>query len=141
MNFGSNGTHPKFIVLVHFGVQFTARKPKILLKTRTSAKTSYRPTSLGISINVSLRSQKNLVILIKVNKKLFGGPKFGLNCTLAPFLKGIINSHSAYNTTIHVHAKFQLLRICCSWLYPKVYDFWYRTQLGLFWEVWWQYIQ
>ena len=59
LNFGSNGMHPKFTVLVHFGAQFTARKPKILLKTRISAKTTYRPISLGISNNISLRSEKN----------------------------------------------------------------------------------
>ena len=40
LNFGSDVT-PKFTVSVHFGVQFTSRKPKILLKTRISAKTAY----------------------------------------------------------------------------------------------------
>ena len=53
-NFGLNGTHPKFTVLVHSGAQFTARKPKILQNTRISAKATYRPTVLGISNNVSL---------------------------------------------------------------------------------------
>ena len=37
--------HLKFTVLVHFGTQFTTRKPKIMLKTKISAKT----TSLGVS--------------------------------------------------------------------------------------------
>ena len=41
-NFGSNGKHPNFTVLVHFGAQFTARKPKILLKIRISTKITYR---------------------------------------------------------------------------------------------------
>ena len=36
----------KFWILFHFGAQFTAGKPKMLLKTKISAKT----TSLGISI-------------------------------------------------------------------------------------------
>ena len=45
LNFGSNGMHPKFTVLVHFGTQFIAGKPKILLKTKVSGKT----TSLGVS--------------------------------------------------------------------------------------------
>ena len=45
LNFGSNRMHPKFTVLVHFGTQFIAGKPKILLKTKVSGKT----TSLGVS--------------------------------------------------------------------------------------------
>ena len=56
--------HPKLTVLVYFRTQFTARKPKILLKTKISGKT----TSLGISNNVSLRCQKNHRILIKLSK-------------------------------------------------------------------------
>ena len=67
LNFGSNGTHPKFTVLVHFGTQFTIGKPKQFLKTKISAKTS----SLWISINVSPRSQKHHRILIKLSKKTF----------------------------------------------------------------------
>ena len=55
LNFCSNGTHTKLTVLVHFGVQFTAGKPNILLKTKIFGKTA----SLGISYDVSLRSQKN----------------------------------------------------------------------------------
>ena len=65
LNFGPNGTHSKFTVLVHFGAQFSTRKPKILLKTKISAKT----TPLGISNNVSPRSQKNHRILVKLSKK------------------------------------------------------------------------
>ena len=74
-NFGSNGKHPNFTVLVHFGAQFTARKPKILLKIRISTKITCRPTSLGISNNVNLRFQKNHIILVKLSKKqlFFGG--------------------------------------------------------------------
>ena len=53
--------HPKFTFLVHCGAQLTAGKPKILLKTKTSAKTA----SLGISNNVSPRYQKNHRILVK----------------------------------------------------------------------------
>ena len=65
LNFGSNGTHPEFTVLVHFGGQFTAGEPKILLKTKISAKTTF----LGVSNNVSPKSQKNHRILVKLNKK------------------------------------------------------------------------
>ena len=71
LNFGSNGTHPKFTVLVHVGAQFTARKPKILLKTRISATTTYRTISLGISNNISLRSEKNRYPSKIKQKKLF----------------------------------------------------------------------
>ena len=39
--FSSNGRHPKFTVLFHFGGQFTAGKPKILLKPKISAKTTF----------------------------------------------------------------------------------------------------
>ena len=36
LHFGLYGTCPKFTILVYFGVKFTARKPKILLKTKIS---------------------------------------------------------------------------------------------------------
>ena len=49
----------KFTVLVHIGAQFTVGKPKILLKTKTSAKTA----SLGIISNVIPRCQKNTEFL------------------------------------------------------------------------------
>ena len=95
-NFGSNGKHPNFTVLVHFGAQFTARKPKILLKIRISTKITCRPTSLGISNNVNLRFQKNHIILVKLSKKqlFFGG--------------------GGGNRTIHLDAMF--LGICRSQL-------------------------
>ena len=38
LNFDSSGTHTKFTVLVYFGAQFTAGKPRILLKTKSSGK-------------------------------------------------------------------------------------------------------
>ena len=76
-NFGSNRTHAKFTVLVHFGAQFTARKLKILLKTRISSKTTYRPIYLGISNNVSLRSENNPIILVKSSNFFLGGWSIG----------------------------------------------------------------
>ena len=108
LNFGSNGTYPKFTILVHFGVQFTARKAKMLLNTRISTKTSYILRNISY---VSFRSQKNHIILVKLSKTKFfwGGSKLGLNCPMVPLLKVIINSHIANNTTIHLDAKFQLL--------------------------------
>ena len=84
LNFGSNGTYAKFTVLVHFGVQFTAGKPKILLKTKISAKTA----SLGIINNISPRSEKNHKILVKLSLKTFFGSKLGLNCTHGAMRKG-----------------------------------------------------
>ena len=97
--------------------QFTARKTK----SRISAETSYRPASSGISNNVSLRSWKNHLIHVNLNDCFFrrGGGKLDLNCPLVPLLKVIINHNLAYNTTIHLDAKFQFLGICCSRLYPK----------------------
>ena len=68
----------KFTVSVHFGAQFTAGKPKILIKTKISAKTA----SLGIINNASPRSQKNHRILGKLCLKTFFGPKLSLNCHL-----------------------------------------------------------
>ena len=64
-NSSINGRHPKFTVLFLFGAQFTTGKPKILLKTKISAKTA----SLGKSNSVRPRSQKNHRILVKLNKK------------------------------------------------------------------------
>ena len=54
-----------------------AEKPKILLKTKSSGKTTF----LWISNNITLRSQKNLSILVKSIKKNWG-PKLGLNFPL-----------------------------------------------------------
>ena len=68
----------------------------------------YRPTSLGISNNVSLRSQKNHIILVKLSNVIFraGGVQWVLKCPLVPLLNAIINSHLAYNTNIRLDAKF-----------------------------------
>ena len=64
--------------------------------------------STGISINVSLRSQKNHIIFEKLSKTNWWrvGDKLGLKCPLVPFLKVIINSHLAYNMAIHLDPKF-----------------------------------
>ena len=51
LNFGSSEMQLKFTVLFHIGAQLTAGKPKILLKTKISAKTA----SLGIINDVSPR--------------------------------------------------------------------------------------
>ena len=59
--------HPNFTVLAHFRAQFTARKSKILFKTKMSGKT----TSLGILNNVSPWSQKTHRIFVKLSKKKF----------------------------------------------------------------------
>ena len=72
LNFGSNGMQLRFTVLVHFGAQFTDRKPKLLLKPKISAKNA--------SLGIIPRSQKNYWILKKLSQKTFFGPKFGLNC-------------------------------------------------------------
>ena len=76
LNFGLHGTHPKCTVLVHFEAQFTVVKPKILPKTKISAKTE----PLGIINNVSTNSQKNHIILVKLSQKEIFGPKLGLTC-------------------------------------------------------------
>ena len=51
--------------MFYFEAQFTTEKPKLLLKTKISAKT----TSLGKSNSVRPRSQKNHRILVKLKKK------------------------------------------------------------------------
>ena len=112
MNFGSNGTHPKFTALIHFGAEFTAGKPKILLKTKLFGKTTF----LGISNNVSLRTLKNNIILVNLSKKTILWPKCGINFPLGPRQRIIRNSHIACNRIIHLYfpdAKFQFLGICC----------------------------
>ena len=65
LNFSLNRRHAKFTVLFHFGVQFTAGKPKMLLITKISAKTK----SLGIPNSVSSTFQRNDRILVKLKKK------------------------------------------------------------------------
>ena len=94
------------------GVQFTARKPKTLLKTKISAKTTF----LGISNNISPRSQEDHRILVKLSKKT---PK---NCPMGPHQRVIRHSHIAYNKTIHLDfldTKFHLPGICRSRLYSE----------------------
>ena len=104
-NFGLNGTHPKFTVLVHFRAQFTAGKPKNLLKIKISAKTA----SLGISNNANPRSLKNHLILVKLSKKKkFFGHKLGLNYHLGPHQRVIRNSHISYNRVIHLFSGCQV---------------------------------
>ena len=106
----------KFLVLVHFGAQFTAGKLKILLKTKSSGK----PISLGIWKSISPTSQKKSLFLVKLTKNKRFGPKFGINYSLRSCQRVIRNSHIAYNRTIYIYfldAKFQLLGICCSRLY------------------------
>ena len=58
LNFSINGRHLKFTVLLLFWAQFTTGKPKILLKTKMSTKT----TSLRISNSVRLRPQNSCKI-------------------------------------------------------------------------------
>ena len=71
----TNGTYPKYTVLVHFWAQFTPRKQKMLPKTKIFPET----TSLGISNDSSPKSQINRRILIKnIKKPIFwaqNGPK------------------------------------------------------------------
>ena len=93
LDFGWNGNHPKFTVLVHFGAEFTTRKPKKLLKTKIYAKTA----SLAIPNNASPTSQKNHRIFVELSKK-----KLGLNCDLVPHQRFIKNSHISYNRVIHL---------------------------------------
>ena len=71
LDFGSNVTHPKLTLLVHFGTQFTAGKANNIAKTKLSAKILF----LGISNTKTSRSKKNDIILIKLSKKTFWGPK------------------------------------------------------------------
>ena len=105
-------------------------KKKILLKIKISAKI----VSLVISNKVSPRPQKNHRILVKLSKKTILGLKLPIwGCT-----KGSSQILTVYRKTIHLYflnAKFQLLCICYSWLYPEETNsfFWFRTQLGSFW--------
>ena len=104
LNFGSNGTHPKLTVLVHFGSQFTTGNPKILLKIKISVKTPF----FGISINVSHRSQKNRRILVKLSEKktnIFWSQIASKFPTWGQRQRVIRNFHIAYNR-------------------PSIYTFW-----------------
>ena len=76
--------------------------------------------SFGPFWGLSLRSQKNHIILVKLTKNKLFGPKLVINCDLRPRQRVMRNSHIAYNRTIHLYClnvKFQLLGICCSRLY------------------------
>ena len=84
LNFDSNGTHSKITVLVHFGAQFNTGKPKILLKTKDSAKTIF----LGISSNQSPRPQKNHRILVELSKEKIFWIQIGSKLPPGAMLKG-----------------------------------------------------
>ena len=58
----TNGTYPKFSVLVHFWAQFTPGKPKIFPKIKIFPET----TSLGLSLDTSPNPQINRWILMKI---------------------------------------------------------------------------
>ena len=122
LKFCSNGTNWTSTDLVRFGAQFVAGKPKILLKSKISPKTA----SLGISNNVSARSQnKNHRILVKLSKKKQTNnwwPNWVYISLMGLGQCIIRNSHIAYIRTFNLyfmHAKFQLLNICSSQLYPE----------------------
>ena len=90
---------PKVYSFGPFWDPITAGKPKILLKTKISAKTA----SLEIYSNVSPSSQIIHRILVKLSKKPFFGPKLGVNCPNEAVPKGITNSHKAYNRTTDIY--------------------------------------
>ena len=68
-------------------------------KTKISGKTAF----LGISNDVSPRSQKNNKILAKLTKNKNAGSKLGINCRLRPRQRVIRYSDIAYNRTIHLY--------------------------------------
>ena len=110
-----------FEFLVHFGTQFTAGKPKILIKTKISGKKNI----LGVSNNISPQVPENNRILAKLNSwaqiyKLPPGPHPEI------LIWPIIGPS--------IYAKFQLLSICWSRLYLEetASFFWFRTPLGTF---------
>ena len=92
-------------------------------KTKNITKNQKKPASLGISNDLSFRSQNNHRILVKLSKKNeFFWSKLGLNCPLEPNQQVNRNSHIAYNRTIHLYfldAKFHLVGICCPELNQK----------------------
>ena len=98
------------------GPNLLPENQKYCLKPKISGKS----TSLGISNNISPRSKRNNIILVKLTKNKFFGPKLGINCSLRPHQRVIRNCHIAYNRTIHLYfldTKFQLLSSCCFWLH------------------------
>ena len=118
--------HPKFTVLVQFGTQYTARKPNVL--------------PLGVSDNISLRPQKNHIILVKLKKKkkLFR-PKLGQTCLLGQRQRIIRNSHIGYPSTL------SSCEVLASGYLPFLTlprrnnsFFWFENQLDPFCEVWGQ---
>ena len=73
INISTNGTYPKFSILVHFWAQFTPGKRNIFPKTKFFPQT----TSFGLSDDTSPKSQINRRILIKIFKNThFLGPKW-----------------------------------------------------------------
>ena len=112
-----------FEFLVHFGTQFIAGKPKILIKTKVSGK-----NILGVSNNTSPQVPENNKILAKLNSwaqiyKLPPRPHSEI------FIWPIIGPS--------IYDKFHLLGICWSRLYLEetATFFWFRTHWVLFCRV------
>ena len=61
----------------------------------------YRPTSLGISNNVSLRSQKNHIILVKLSNFIFRGEGEVQN-PIGPILGGLGGNNSSKELQIEL---------------------------------------
>ena len=87
LNFGSNGTYPKFTILVHFGVQFTARKAKMLLNTRISTKTSYILRNIKLC-KFQVPEKSHYSCKVKQNKIFLGGEQIGSKLPHGPTSKG-----------------------------------------------------
>ena len=88
--------HLKFTILAHFGTYFTAGKPKILLKIKVFGKTA----SLGVSNNISPKSQKNHRFLAKLHfwTQIYKLPHGAASKGYQKFS----HSHIAYKRTIHL---------------------------------------
>ena len=113
LHFSSNGRYPKSTVFGHFGVQFTPGKPEKLLKPKISAET----TCLELSNNMNCRSQKTHIVLVKLIKNPFFGPKVRINLPPGGRIKSQHNfSYSLRIFPQFICAKFPCLDLCHSWL-------------------------
>ena len=90
----------------------------ILLKPRISAKTTYILRIIKYcKSQVPEKSHYHYLCKIKEKKFFFCGEGEGIGSKLAPG-PASKDHHKFINSTIHLDAKFQLLGICRSQLYP-----------------------
>ena len=93
----TNGTYPKFTVLIHFWAQFTPQKTENTAKNQNFPRNCILRTVKWHKFQVPDKLQNSYK---NYQKTPFFGPRIGLNCCLGPAQVVNRNSHIAYSIRI-----------------------------------------